>query len=112
MISAILPALEPVNSLDDIESAESRIRPRQALALDDRVRIVYSLLLEPLVEPNGNIGYPIRSRQVRARLGLGSREDRHSPLPGAFFCFKHLAHAFPKTLGDRDLTASIMDIGA
>ena len=56
----ILSLTETIYAFDDIQSTEVRATPGNALAFDDRVRLVIVICMADVLKEDGNIGYPFR----------------------------------------------------
>ena len=89
---SVLAGSEAVDALLDILAALRGIGPRDAFALDDRVRILFVERFDDCREVDGKVDAAIRGTQIRSRDRFCAQGHKHlRPLPGdpSFDSFPH-----------------------
>ena len=99
----------PVDPFGYVLATEIGTIASDALALDDRVRIVFAMFLADVAEEDGNVRASVGSRNVRTRTRFGSRQHRHLPAPAGGRRRQRRPHPVSQALRDLHFAGFRMD---
>ncbi len=110
VIRGVLAGPEAVDTADNVLAAQARVVASDALALDDRVRVVFSVTDEDLDRQNRDVGPAVRPQDVGAGTGFRAGLHDQGPAPRQFAGIESGPHAVAQPFVQLHFSGAGVDI--